>query len=53
MRGGRAVAGKDVKAQLGAGLEGAGSMEHAAVATHLDGLYTPIERSKGIQAPDE
>jgi hypothetical protein len=29
---------KDIKAQLGAAREGTESMDHAAVATHLDGI---------------
>lgn len=37
-RGGRAVAVKDIKAQLGAARERTGSIDHAAVATHLDGI---------------
>jgi len=38
MRGGRAVAVKEVKAQLGTTREGTERMDHAAVATHLDGI---------------
>jgi hypothetical protein len=37
-RGGRAVSVKDIKAQLGAAREGTESMDHAAVATHLNGI---------------
>lgn len=37
MRGGRAVIVKEIKAQLGTTREGTGRMDHAAVATYLDG----------------
>jgi len=38
MRGARAVAVKEVKAQRGTTREGTERMDHAAVATHLDGM---------------
>ena len=38
MRGGRAVAVQDIKAQFGAVRDGMERMDHAAVVTHLDGM---------------
>jgi hypothetical protein len=52
-RGGRAVAVKDIMAQSGAAREGTERMDHAAVATHLDGIEISAKCKGRIQAPHE
>ena len=53
MRGGRAVAVKEVKAQLGTTREGTERMDHAAVVTHLNGIEISAEYNGRIQALHE
>ena len=53
MRGGCAVVVKEVKAQSGAAREGTEHMEHAAVATHHNGIEISAEYNGRIQALHE
>jgi hypothetical protein len=52
-RGGRAVSVKDIKAQVGAAREGTESMDHAAVATHLNSIEISAECKRRIQTSHE
>jgi len=51
--GDRGVAVKEIQAQFAAGEEGTERMEHAAVATHFDGLEISRECKRIIQASHE